>query len=94
MDELPPLPDPLDYCYEWDGPYGSRKFSAALHNGMPPDRSVAIYTADQMRAYAAAAVAKERYKWELLSNQVLTDAEAQGVLPEWHGPLAAAIRGG
>lgn len=61
-----PLPEPLDYCYEWDGPYGSRKFSAALHNGRPPDRSVAIYTADQLRArdaqwraIVAAEVAKE-----------------------------------
>jgi len=45
-----PLPEPLDYCYEWDGPYGSRKFSAARHNGRPPDRSVAIYSADQLRA--------------------------------------------
>lgn len=62
-----PLPEPLDYCYEWDGPYGSRKFSAALHNGRPPDRSVAIYSADQLRArdaqwraIVAAEVAKER----------------------------------
>ena len=62
-----PLPEPLDYCYEWDGPYGSRKFSAALHNGRPPDRSVAIYSADQLRArdaqwraIVAAEMAKER----------------------------------
>ena len=65
-DDLP-LPEPLDYCYEWDGPYGSRKFSAARHNGRPPDRSVAIYSADQLRArdaqwraIVAAEVAKER----------------------------------
>lgn len=59
-DTLPPLPEPFDYCYEWDGPYGTRKFSPAQHNGNRPTRSVALYTADQMRAYAAAAVAAER----------------------------------
>lgn len=50
-DTKPALPEPWDYCYEWDGPYGSRKFSAAKHNGNSPDRSVPIYTAGQMHAY-------------------------------------------
>lgn len=58
--ELPPLPDPMDYCYEWDGAWGTRKFSASQYNGRGPDRSVAIFTADQMRAYALAAVEAER----------------------------------
>jgi hypothetical protein len=49
-----PLPEPWDYCYEWDGPYGTRKFSTASHNGNRPNRSVPIYTADQMHAHAAA----------------------------------------
>ena len=55
-----PLPSPMDYCYEWDGLYGTRKFSAALHNGAPPSRSVPIYTADQMRQYADAECAALR----------------------------------
>lgn len=50
----PVMPEPFDWCYEWDGPYGTRKFSAAPHNGARCDRSVALYNADQMRAYAAA----------------------------------------
>ena len=54
-DELPPLPDPFDYCYEWDGPYGTRKFSAASHNGMKPTRSVPLFNAEKMRDYATAA---------------------------------------
>lgn len=54
---LPTLPDPWDYCYEWDGPWGTRKFSADRHNGMTPTRSVPLYTADQMREYARAALA-------------------------------------
>lgn len=59
-DTLPQMPEPFDYCYEWDGPYGTRKFSIAAHNGRKCDRSVPIYTADQLRAYAAQAVAQER----------------------------------
>ena len=96
-DGLPPLPEPLDYCYEWDGPYGSRKFSAALHNGRPPDRSVAIYTADQIRARdamwaerLAAAVARERAKWEAAQTQ--TKGLGYGVNPR--SDDAAAIRKG
>jgi hypothetical protein len=53
LPDLGSLPEPFDYCYEWDGPYGTRKFSAAPHNGMKPHRSVPLYTADQMRTYAA-----------------------------------------
>ena len=52
-----PLPDPWDYAYEWDGPYGCRKLSVAPWNGRRPDRSVPIFTADQLRAHAAAEVA-------------------------------------
>lgn len=55
-----PLPDPWDYCYEWDGPYGTRKFSAASYNGTGPNRSVAIFRADQMHAHAAAVSADLR----------------------------------
>jgi hypothetical protein len=51
-DTKPALPEPFDWCYEWDGPYGTRKFSAASHNGMKPARSVPIYRPDQMHAYA------------------------------------------
>jgi hypothetical protein len=59
MTTRPPLPDPFDYCYEWDGPWGTRKFSAFDHNGRRPDRSVALFKADQMHAYADACVAQE-----------------------------------
>jgi hypothetical protein len=55
-----PLPEPWDYCYEWDGPYGTRKFSQASHNGNRPDRSVPLYTADKMHAHAAAVSADLR----------------------------------
>ena len=50
------MPAPFDYCYEWDGPYGTRKFSAAQHNGMTPTRSVALFNEQQMRAFAMAAL--------------------------------------
>ena len=54
------LPDPWDYCYEWDGPFGTRKFSHAPWNGRAPTSSVALFTADQLRAYGAACAAAER----------------------------------
>ena len=49
---MPPLPEPYDYCYEWDGPYGTRKFSTAPHNGRQCDKTVSLFSAAQMHAYA------------------------------------------
>ncbi len=90
-DDLP-LPEPLDYCYEWDGPYGSRKFSAALHNGLPPDRSVAIYSADQLRArdaqwraIVAAEVARERERIAVLERLVIDAAYTLDKARIWNG---------
>jgi len=87
-----PLPEPLDYCYEWDGPYGSRKFSAALHNGLPPDRSVAIYSADQLRArdaqwraIVAAEVARERERIAVLERLVIDAAYTLDKARIWNG---------
>lgn len=76
-----PLPAPWDYCYEWDGPFGTRKFSAASHNGSRPDRSVPIYTPDQMHTHAAAVTAAK-------------DAEIAGLRAELLKSLAdnAALR--
>lgn len=44
------LPPPAGYYYEWDGPYGKRKFTSAPHNGRECNRVVAYYTEDQVRA--------------------------------------------
>ena len=63
-----PLPAPWDYCYEWDGPFGTRKFSAASHNGSRPDRSVPIYTPDQMHAHAAAVTAERDARIKVLGE--------------------------
>ena len=52
------------------------------------------YYAATVRAAIAAAVARERYKWELLIDQVTIDAMEQDVLSEWWGPMQAAIRKG
>ena len=98
-----PLPEPLDYCYEWDGPYGSRKFSAALHNGRPPDRSVAIYSADQLRArdaqwraIVATEVAKEREQCAKVCEATYQEHKNGRwvTLPQFDGgeDCAAAIR--
>ena len=63
-----PLPAPWDYCYEWDGPFGTRKFSAASHNGSRPDRSVPIYTPDQMHTHAAAVTAAKDARIKVLED--------------------------
>ena len=69
-----PLPAPWDYCYEWDGPFGTRKFSAASHNGSRPDRSVPIYTPDQMHAHAAAVSAAKDARIKVLEDQLAVAA--------------------
>ena len=72
--KLPPLPEPFDYCYEWDGPYGTRKFSTASHNGRKPERSVPLFNADQMHACAEAARAPLLAEIEALRKRA-EDAE-------------------
>ena len=72
--KLPPLPEPFDYCYEWDGPYGTRKFSTASHNGRKPERSVPLFNADQMHACAEAARATLLAEIEALRKRA-EDAE-------------------
>ena len=84
-----PLPSPMDYCYEWDGLYGTRKFSAALHNGAPPSRSVPIYTADQMRQYADDANAALRA--EIYAQQKVIVAYEQ-CNPPWVQELREQVR--
>lgn len=56
MDELPPLPDAA-FTYE--------RHPGGIHE---PER-VGAYTADQMRAYAAAAVAQERERCAKLCEE-------------------------
>ena len=70
-----PLPEPWDYCYEWDGPFGTRKFSTASHNGSRPDRSVPIYTPDQMHAHAAAVSAERDAEIANLKTVMVAAAE-------------------
>ena len=69
-----PLPEPRDYCYEWDGPFGTRKFSTASHNGSRPDRSVPIYTPDQMHTHAAAVSAERDARIKVLEDQLAVAA--------------------
>ena len=82
-DGLPPLPEPAHTQVE-------------TYSGIAMNKVVEtpLYTDDQMRAAIAAAVARERYKWELLIDQVTIDAMEQDVLSEWWGPMQAAIRKG
>ena len=76
MSNTLPLPEPWDYCYEWNGPFGTRKFSAASYNGNRPDRSVPIYTADQMHAHAAAvSAAKDKEMAQLRAELIKSLAD-------------------
>ena len=93
-----PLPGPWDYCYEWDGPFGTRKFSAASYNGNRPDRSVPIYTADQMHAHAAAVTAADnaqlRERLDVLEdalNKIASWREGRIVNSWFDEPFAAEI---
>jgi hypothetical protein len=88
-----PLPEPWDYSYEWDGPYGTRKFSTASHNGNRPDRSVPIYTADKMHAHAAAVSAAEnaRLREQLALAESVRAAQVAG-LTEGAEKLREALR--
>jgi hypothetical protein len=58
---LPPLPNHWGLVHMWDGPSGFRRsFQYGTYNGDRPTSSVAVFTAQQMQAYATAAVLAER----------------------------------
>lgn len=61
-DGLGPLPEPPTfYRYQFQAHYGPVwRSSAENWNGCPPIASEGLYSADQMRAYAAQQVAAER----------------------------------
>ena len=70
-DDLPPLPDQYDaaaHMYPWDiedfqtGEKTGVVFSIPV--GCPDGKSVPLWTSEQMRAYARAAVLAERERWE------------------------------
>ena len=63
--DLGPLPEPpAFYRYQYQSHYGPVwRSSAENWNGCPPLASEGLYTADQMRAYAAEQVAAERERW-------------------------------
>ena len=86
MSNTLPLPEPWDYCYEWNGPFGTRKFSAASYNGNRPDRSVPIYTADQMHAHAAAvSAAKDKEIAQLRAELIKSLADNAALRAEVAG---------
>lgn len=60
LDALQALPEPYEYCYVWDEPYGKRKFSPASHNGRACDRTVPLYTGDQIKECIAPLIARIR----------------------------------
>jgi len=94
---LPPRPDPWDYAYEWGGPFGTRKLSAASWNGRPPDRCVPIYTGEQLDAYAAQAVAEALASTPKVARAEPVAPAVAKVMGGWFLPLTALndlMRGG
>jgi len=87
-----PLPEPWDYAYEWDGPYGCRKLSVAPWNGRGPDRSVPIFTADQLRAHAAAVTAAKDARIKVLEDALrgLVGAADDDSAERWEAAIDAA----
>lgn len=64
---LPPLPEPSDYFYEWTTASGAhRSFSSWPWNGMKPEKAVAIYTTAQVEEIRRAAVLAERERCALV----------------------------
>ena len=57
--EIPPLPLAFEWIYEFPSPFGGmhRKLDSARWNGNEVSKSYRVYTADQMHAYARAAIA-------------------------------------
>lgn len=91
-EELTPLPCPFDRCYEWITALGvTRRFRPELHNGQGPDRSVTLFTADQMQAYAlenrraqpAPSITEHQSKW----GRLYTAANALIAAIGFHGRL-------
>ena len=92
MSELKPLPDPFDYCYEWDSPFGTvRKFSQAPHNGQGPDRSVTLFTADQMHAYALENRRAQPAAPAILMSAVFVKEGADDFAPQRLLPCGSAV---
>lgn len=86
--DLPPLPTPWEYVYEWQHtPFGiHRSFSANHWNGAACTRQVVVFTADQMRAYAkdhaAAAALAERERCAKLLERTGNDHCAAAIRTE------------
>lgn len=77
-DGLGPLPDPPTfYRYQFQAHYGPVwRSSAENWNGCPPLASEGLYSAEQMRAYAAQQVAAERERCAKVCEEVETQAWA------------------
>ena len=85
---LPPLPEPVDYFYEWATDSGfHRSFSSWPWNGVKPEKAVAIYTAAQVEDIHRTAILAER---ESAADLVLRELGDTGQAQS----IAAAIREG
>lgn len=64
------MPQPFDHLYEFASPFGGTTLreSASEYNGNRPKRSIALYTAEQMRAMFDAATERAAKQIEALRD--------------------------
>lgn len=84
--ELPPLPEPVGWEYSF---HNQRHLAVHRVSGI---RAVGVFTADQLRAYAEAAVLQERERCAKLVGEVADAWLKNGHIPP-PSAAAAAIRG-
>lgn len=91
-DGLGPLPEPPTfYRYQFQAHYGPVwRSSAENWNGCPPLASEGLYSAEQMRAYAAQGAAVERERWATAARLVIEATPEQ--LPLALDALADVLR--
>jgi hypothetical protein len=83
--DLPPLPE---HCgWQW---LDTGQFRKALPDAAEPAAWNRLYTANQMRAYATAAVAAERERWARIADSYHVGEPPEEPTAAW---IAAAIRG-
>lgn len=84
---------PYMWVYEWDSPHGmTRSMSSARINGLPPDRSVALYTTPQPEQVAqdSAEIAAWKWGYEYLQSR-MESLERHGWAHDCDGEIQARV---
>lgn len=85
-DQLGPLPEQAGWCVLMHGHAAAFASNAERAVGLSCGATTPLFTADQMRAYAAQAVAAERERWQ---DAVMLELDSNG---QAHAIVANATR--